>query len=439
MTDYLISIMEFYIQLIILAFIFCQFLTPKFSFFKTMLIYFAAFLLLYVTVLVREPSNLAQTIIKLSENLITLLLLFKDSTLRKIVIFIASIFVTGAITLPIQSFTIKFFNLSSIEELAQVGAVNTAGMIILQELLFITGIVICIIYKSRDKSFRKNIYQLIIMLVFALIHFAFLLMFYSNENSVENQKNNIIQTVYQSIMITMIIAQYYNAIHMQKLIEAEENLKKLEMEMEHTYDYYMLADEKFSEISSLRHDIQNQIQVIEYLNNEGGHLEETNEIINQIQQRLSATKTVQFCENSIINSVMTIKLNQISKMNIDTNIILKGCSDLPFDKYDICSLFANLFDNAIDACQKIQSDEKFIDIKSDVKNNCFILKVYNSCDENINLNSSENLKSTKNSPNHGYGIKIINKITQKYNGSFNISKEGNTVTATAVLQLNINK
>ena len=48
-------------------------------------------------------------------------------------------------------------------------------------------------------------------------------------------------------------------------MESEQALKNLETEMEHNYSYYTLADEKFTEISKLRHDIHNQIQTVQHL------------------------------------------------------------------------------------------------------------------------------------------------------------------------------
>lgn len=436
--DTIIYFVEFYVQIIILTFSWNQIMRQRFPIIIQSFIYLFMIIIASVLAFHAGQNEVQQTIPKLITGLLFFIIAYNDSMLKKFIMFIVTTIITAVVTLSTEALVVKIFN-QPITKFSSANSANAAGMIILQDLLLIFCVSGCIIYKIRDKSFRKNISHLMVMVAFTSIHMAFLIVYYSDTSVLDNQKNNIIQFVYQILIITMVLFQYYNTLRSQKLIETEETLKKLEMEKHYTYDYYMLADEKFSEISSLRHDIQNQIQAVEYLTAEGGNYEEAREIINQIQKRLNASRGVQFCENHIINSVLAMKINEPANSDIDTEIILKNCRDLPFDNYDLCSLFVNLFDNAAEACHKIDSsDKKFIEVNSCIKNNYFVLKVVNSCNSKIKLSSNKLPISTKSEPNHGYGTKIINSITKKYNGSFSIEKNENVITAVAVLKLNVN-
>lgn len=65
------------------------------------------------------------------------------------------------------------------------------------------------------------------MIAFTAIHMVFLVIYYSDKSVIDNQKNNVIQFVYQILIITMVLFQYYNTLRSQKLVETEEHLKNL--------------------------------------------------------------------------------------------------------------------------------------------------------------------------------------------------------------------
>ena len=109
-----------------------------------------------------------------------------------------------------------------------------------------------------------------------------------------------------------------------------------------------------------------------------------------VEEQLAAAKTVHFCQNPIINSVLTVKMNIVKANGIETDILLNDCENLPFDNYDICSLFANLYDNAVEACQKIEENkERRITMRSSIKNDYFVLKIVNTCIEMPEIKSGK--------------------------------------------------
>lgn len=145
-------------------------------------------------------------------------------------------------------------------------------------------------------------------------------------------------------------------------------------------------------------------------------------------------KIRKFCDNELVNIIMinkydTIKANHIefsSNLNVPNNINVKNT--------DLCRLFTNIIDNAIESC--VSSNDKgkvFIILSSQIKDNNFVVKCINYCDHNITDNI-DNLQSTK--PNHkGLGIEILKNITESYSGDFTVSCEDNTFTTIALLKI----
>ncbi len=310
------------------------------------------------------------------------------------------------------------------------------AMLLTADTLFICSLIFAIFWRRKELWIHGNFRQLGIMLLFVTIHFLMVIVYYLDQSVLENPRNQMIQTGFQLLLYFALIFNYFNALRTRKLMESEQALRNLETEMEHNYQYYTLADEKFTEVSKLRHDILNQIQTVQYLLKTGKNEREAREIMQRIEEQLAAAKTVHFCQNPIINSVLTIKMNTVQASGIETDILLSDCGDLPFDNYDICSLFANLYDNAVEACQKLEAGkERFIEMRSGIQNDFFVLKLRNSCAEQTEMKNGDLPKSDKGSDAHGYGTKIIESIAKKYDGSFTLRFENGVMTAVAALKL----
>lgn len=309
------------------------------------------------------------------------------------------------------------------------------AMLMITDFLFIHLLIIAIVWKRKELLSQKNFGKLGIMLLFTAIHIAITMFYYTDPTVLDNVRHQIVQTILQAILFIALVFNYFNSLHTVKLMESEQNLRHLETEMEHNYMYYSLADEKFTEISRLRHDVLNQIQTVQQLLKTDGEEQSAREIMQNIEQQLVSSKTVHFCQNPIINAVLTVKMNDVKANKIETDIILDDCENLPFENYDVCSLFANIYDNAVEACQKLENNqERFIEMRSGIKNGYFMLKARNSSPDMSEMREGELPKSDKNSKSHGYGTKIIESITKKYDGNFTMHYENGIMQAVVALK-----
>ena len=85
---------------------------------------------------------------------------------------------------------------------------------------------------------------------------------------------------------------------------------------------------------------------------------------------------------------------------------------------DVCNIFTNLLDNSMEAAKK--NENKNIKLYIYEKNGYVIIKNENFCKcyKKNKIGKFETTKKDKKS--HGYGIKIIEKTLEKYNGDLNI-------------------
>ena len=89
------------------------------------------------------------------------------------------------------------------------------------------------------------------------------------------------------------------------------------------------------------------------------------------------------------------------------------------DELDMCSIVGNIWENAIKGCLDSDCDPKQIRFKTDISHNHFMLEMANS------YSSLSDSMASKSELGHGLGLKIIERILEKYDGFYTISTSEN--------------
>lgn len=115
--------------------------------------------------------------------------------------------------------------------------------------------------------------------------------------------------------------------------------------------------------------------------------------------------------NDIIDTVLNVKNTEANQKHIslfaDINIDKVTVNDA-----DLCSVLSNLIDNAIEAVDKTEKN-KNIKLTINQKGNMLFIAAENPSSSN----PLENNFNSQKKGNHGWGMKIINDIVNKYNGN----------------------
>ena len=92
----------------------------------------------------------------------------------------------------------------------------------------------------------------------------------------------------------------------------------------------------------------------------------------------------------------------------------------------MCNLLGNMLDNAIEAAQECKTEKRSIELNISSLSNRLIVIVRNSINHTI-LSENPNLVTSKHDKSeHGYGIKTIKSITEKYDGTIDFFEENLT-------------
>ena len=174
-------------------------------------------------------------------------------------------------------------------------------------------------------------------------------------------------------------------------------------------------------ISSVKHNIQNQLFCIENLIDEHKYTEARTmcrSIVNDIKSNAHFYKTGYVYLDAILNIV--------NEKAVENNIeFTVSCADnLNFiDGDDLAVLIGNLADNAIEAlcCEK----KKELKIEIIQKGVYEILSVQNYCTKSVLEINPELITNKPDSQNHGFGLTSVKNIVRKYKGDITYCEENN--------------
>lgn len=108
----------------------------------------------------------------------------------------------------------------------------------------------------------------------------------------------------------------------------------------------------------------------------------------------------------------------------DNNITIEFdglITEEPIAPIDLCIVFGNALDNAIEACAKLKDEKnKTIIISTKTKGDMFFLKIANPVSEDVKIINNTVSTTKQDAFSHGIGLYSIRKVVEKYNGNMKI-------------------
>lgn len=211
--------------------------------------------------------------------------------------------------------------------------------------------------------------------------------------------------------------------------------KNQKLEKEHSLinmrnQYYQNLEESQFQVKRLRHDMANHLSVLKGLQGN-----EAEEYLDSLINSPAIRKGKRFCENEVINILLSIKVPQMEEQKIHANIKTSVPNQIKIEDIDICAVYANCLDNAIEACMKLDENKRKITMLSKVHNGLLMLKLINSTNEDIKTENGKIKTSKNDEENHGYGLASIREIIDRYDGVMEINHDNTEFTLLITIPL----
>ncbi len=214
--------------------------------------------------------------------------------------------------------------------------------------------------------------------------------------------------------LTSLYLQFEVALKSQ-MQDALETVRRLWHEEK---EQYAESKENISMINMRCHDLKHQIHSL-------GHSERiTPAAIAELEQRISIYDSVVKTGNDALDVILTEKSLLCNKNNVRFSCIVDGGQLSFMTEEDIYSLFGNIIDNAIEAVLKVEQNKRTISLHVKAVDNMLIVRERNYYAETLRFENGIPQTTKEDKNYHGYGIRSIRYICDKYGGELNISADG---------------
>lgn len=271
-------------------------------------------------------------------------------------------------------------------------------------------------------------------LIYAIFLIASALAIVKIRNGLFSCKIDAVFSTYITIVIIIVDLCLYLMLHYY----SESSQRQLDIEMQKLTIQQQQKDietiiQDYYEILKIRHDIKRNLSIAAEMLNEKEY-DKLGAFIKSFQDNnIGNIKTYINTSNRMFNAIINQKLSEAEQCNIKIEcFIFNDLSDFNgMSDQELCLIFLNLLDNAIEAEAEVENPIIKLNIFQNRGYVCF--KIENIVDKNI-LETNPNLHTTKQDKRmHGVGLKSVREIIDRHDGIFNFSQNEKWFSAEIML------
>ena len=203
---------------------------------------------------------------------------------------------------------------------------------------------------------------------------------------------------------------------------------------------YQMMEQQYSQAERLRHDLKNHVLALRGLWEERAW-----DKLGDYLKRMEDSAQFGANEEATGNRAVDALLFQKRKMAEDRQIVWECDVQIPkrcrISEFDLCVLFGNILDNAVEACMRLQQGEReagrrpFINVQARTVKKCFLLEVRNSMREAEK--QGNRFVEKENLQGHGIGLLNVGDVVRGYDGVMNTEMQNGVFDISVLLPIGV--
>ncbi len=231
------------------------------------------------------------------------------------------------------------------------------------------------------------------------------------------------------ILLKMMIDVSKNAVLRENLHLSEVQIAAQQKQME-------LLQRSIQKTDGFRHDLRHHFLAMEgFLKDED--MEGMKRYVRQ-SASLFPTQSIQvYCESLAVNSLLSYYLEQAEREHADISCSVSLEKKLPIPDAELCIIVGNLLENAVEAHRRMESQERFLDVKLSMPSGSILLiQVCNNYEGTVQKMQDGTFLSSKRKDQKGIGISSVLSISEKYNGIVRIEYQEQIFKISVIISQN---
>ncbi|WP_051280334.1 sensor histidine kinase [Anaerovorax odorimutans] len=281
----------------------------------------------------------------------------------------------------------------------------------------------CILYegiKCQNKSAKRFFFPMLVLALFTILETV----------NYQLRFTNVLSLFFQIGIMIFILMMCMNGgifirdslhLHVEKQqLEFEVNL--MEKQVEAQKKHHKLLRENAEIVKAQRHDLRHQLAVIRnYSENEDNS--KLISYLNTLIAEIPLEKGTDYCENTAVNAIVSHYAGIAEQNGIKLSIKL-NVPEYPEQITDsnLCVIFGNLLENAVEACARMTEGHKFIRLNSRLQYEILTITMDNSFDGKFVKKDGKFVSRKRRKL--GIGLDSITSVTEKHGGSARFEADG---------------
>lgn len=358
-------------------------------------------------------NNGIMNAVGMSLSFFTMSFLYNGNIPVKAVMSVLSFSLIGIIEILVLFLITVVFGLS-VNDALSIQSYVLLGIIVSKMFTFMLVNILRIKFRQNSFVFKTS-YWVLFILIFSTSIIAVFLIFRLSFNVQARYLYNLSVICSIGLLFTTLFALYlyeHLANQSETIRKQQQYQQYLNTQIKHVDD--ILIGQK--QLRKFKHDFINyEIGLKAYLDNDD--CDGAKEYLNNLSKGITSVENMIETGNIAFDAIINTKKAIAESKGIDFSVQIQLPAQLNIAPEDICIIFGNAMDNAIEACEKIPTKHRKIELTTIYRDGQLFCKVFNSSNS-----ADNNMKTTKkDKENHGLGLDNIRATLGKYGSEPEIS------------------
>ena len=271
-----------------------------------------------------------------------------------------------------------------------------------------------IVKKNVDKlEFRQSDYKVVALSLVLMVSSVLLSQCYNQEEYWDTLVGAFVCPMYGFICCLLVLIMVYYILWTQKMQFEQESMEQL---IRISENQQKSTKEAIDIINIKCHDLKHQIHALGAMNDE----QERKDYIEEIKGAVSIYDAVYHTGNEALDYVLREKTLISGEYDIKFSAMADGTLLNFMHAADIYALMSNAIDNAFESVIKEPVEKRIVSLQIRKQGKMILIHLENWCSKEPEFLNGLPLTSKKDKSNHGFGVRSIRYITEKYGGEVNM-------------------
>lgn len=213
------------------------------------------------------------------------------------------------------------------------------------------------------------------------------------------------------------------AYHVQRAeLNVRYELDSIQNILQNQYAQYRQSRETIEVINQKYHDLKHQIIALRAENDP----ERRDHWLDEMEADIRTYEAQNKTGNPVLDTVLTSKSLYCQKHGIYLTCVVDGTLLDFMEVRDLCTIFGNALDNAIECELEIPDrDKRLIHLTVAQQKGFVMVRLENYCETQLKFEDGMPITTKEDQRYHGFGLKSIRYTAEKYNGTMTVNNEEN--------------